>query len=153
MEIVEAMPPRIQVHDASFNMVHKGFGSLEEKLDPGLYLVRVENGPRPFEEVIHVPSGGRAGVSYPVFSQPLSSSAGVVNGSSSFHEYTGNYTRALSETEAKVKLGAGARLVVLASRAEGRARSARTMEVTVGLAFVESSVVFIRREGKFAGRP
>src|ERR1700758_3631606 len=85
--IVKAMPPRIQVHDASFNMVHKGFGSLEEKLDPGLYLVRVENGSHPFEQVKYVPSGEAVEVSYPVFlSQPLSSSAGVVSGSSSLHE-------------------------------------------------------------------
>src|ERR1700756_3874540 len=82
-DIVKAMPPRIQVHDASFNMVHKGFGSLEEKLAPGLCLVRVENRSRPFEKVIHVAPRGRRDVSYRVFSQPLSSSAGVVNGSSS----------------------------------------------------------------------
>jgi hypothetical protein len=114
--LVEAMPPRIEVHDASFNMVGKGFGSLEEKFDPGLYLVRVEAGGRPFEKVIHVQPESTANVSYPVFSQPLSSSAGVVAGSSSLHEYTGDYTRQLSQTKAKVRLGSGARLVVLASR-------------------------------------
>ncbi|HZD50733.1 MAG TPA: hypothetical protein VE178_18455, partial [Silvibacterium sp.] len=117
-EIVEAMPPRIQVHDAGFNMVRKGFGSLQEKLNPGLYLVRVENGAIPFERVVHVPPGGRAELSYPVEKQPQTFSAGVVYGSSSLHEYTGGFTRHLSQTVAAKKHGTGARLVVLASRSD-----------------------------------
>jgi hypothetical protein len=86
--------------------------------------VRVENGSHPFEQVKYVPSGEAVEVSYPVFlSQPLSSSAGVVSGSSSLHEYTLPYTRELSRTEANVKLGTGARLVVLASRPDESQRS------------------------------
>jgi hypothetical protein len=122
-EIVVAMPPRIQVHDAGFNMVRKGFGSLQEKLNPGLYLVRVENGATPFEKVIYVPPGGRAEVSYPVENQPQTFSAGVVYGSSSLHEYTGGFTRHLSQTVAAKKHGTGARLVVLASRPDETQRA------------------------------
>jgi hypothetical protein len=114
--LVDAMPPRIQVHDAQFRMVAKGFGALNGKFDPGLYLVRVELGNNPFEQVVRVPAAGTASVTYPAGSQPLSSSAAVVHGSSSLHEYTGDYTRTLSSTKADLMLGSGARLVVLASR-------------------------------------
>jgi hypothetical protein len=78
--------------------------------------VRVELGDKPFEQVVRVPTAGTARVIYPASSQPLSSSAAVVHGSSSLHEYTGDYTRQLSRSTADVVLGSGARLVVLASR-------------------------------------
>ena len=121
--LIHAMPPRIEVHDAQFRMVAKGFGALNGKFDPGLYLVRVELGDKPFEQVVRVPAAGTASITYPASSQPLSSSAGVVHGSSSLHEYTSDYTRALSRTKADLVLGSGARLVVLASRQDPAERN------------------------------
>jgi hypothetical protein len=114
--LVQAMPPRIQVHDGEFNMVAKGFGTLKREFDPGLYFVRVEVGDKPYEQVVRVPSNGTATVTYPVNTSPRCSSAAVVEGTSSLHEYTSDYTRALSKTKAKLTPGSGARLVVLASR-------------------------------------
>src|SRR5882762_7543904 len=85
-KIAKAMPPRIEVQDATFKMVAKGFGSLEHKFDAGLYLVRVENGGTPFEQVIHLRSGRTADVGYPLQARPIRSSAGVVLGSRGLHE-------------------------------------------------------------------
>src|SRR4051812_11815681 len=103
--LVHAVPPRIQVHDGEFNMVAKGFGTLKREFDPGLYFVRVELVDKPYERVVRVPPNGTATVTYPANTSPRSSSAAVVEGTASLHEYTSDYTRALSKTKAKLTLG------------------------------------------------
>jgi mannitol/fructose-specific phosphotransferase system IIA component len=118
------LSPRIQVKDEAYNLVGKGFGSLNKRLPLGLYLIEVEGLAEPYKRPVLIQPGKIERVTYPAERIAKLESAAPVNQSIGQHEYVRYPVAELSRmqpTSSVFTAGNGARLVLTAQYIEGNA--------------------------------